>query len=225
MLLQDSNFTRALVFANGDLNDGPAVQEALRHVPDALIIAADGGARVAAACGLVPDVVVGDMDSLQTQEVEALRGRGVTINRYSSKKDETDLELALLAAVARQANWIRVLGAWGGERIDQMLANIYLLMLREIAGKDVALVSGRQTVWLATPGAHDVRGAAGDTLSLIALVPGVTDVTTDGLMYPLKHETLAFGPARGVSNVMEGTTAQVAFASGIMLVVHTLGRA
>ncbi len=225
MLLEDANFTRALVFANGELNDGPAVQAALRFVPDALIIAADGGTRVAEACGLVPDVVVGDMDSLKTQEVEVLRARGVTINRYSSKKDETDLELALLAAVARQANWIRVLGAWGGERIDQMLANIYLLMLREIAGKDVALVSGRQTVWLATPGAHDVRGAAGDTLSLIALVPGVTDVTTEGLVYPLKHETLAFGPARGVSNVMEGAAARVSFASGLMLVIHTLGRA
>jgi thiamine pyrophosphokinase len=218
------NELRALIFANGDLNDGPAVQAALRTVPDALIIAADGGAQLAAACGLVPDVVVGDMDSLTSTELEDLRARGVLIQRYPANKDETDLELALLAAVARQATWIRVIGALG-DRIDQTLANIYLLTLRNLAGRDVRLVAGRQTLWLIGPGKHTLTGAPGDTISLLPLLPGVTGVTTERLQYPLQNATLSFGPSRGVSNVMLADEACISLMAGTLIVIHSPGRA
>jgi thiamine pyrophosphokinase len=215
---------RALVFANGDLNDGPAVQAALRFAPDALIIAADGGSRLALACGLVPDVVVGDMDSLLTDELDALQARGALIERSLAEKDETDLELALLAAVARQATWIRVIGGVG-DRLDQTLANLYLLTLRELTGRDTRLVNGRQTLWLIGPGAHPLHGAAGDTISLIPLAGDAVGVRTEGLAYPLRDETLSFGPARGVSNVMQVAEASVTLAAGALIVVHTPGRA
>jgi thiamine pyrophosphokinase len=200
------------------------VQDALRHVPEALVIAADGGARLAAACGLLPDVVVGDMDSLAPDEVNALRARGVSIQRYPANKDENDLELALMAAVARQATWIRVIGALGN-RIDQTLANIWLLTLRDLAGRDVRLVSGRQTLWLIGPGTHTLGGTAGDTFSLIPLGGNAAGVRTENLLYPLRDEMLRIGPARGISNVMQAATAQVILGAGMLLVVHTPGRA
>lgn len=216
--------TRALVFANGDLNDGPAVQAALAAAPDGLVIAADGGARLALDCGRVPDVLVGDLDSLSDDEVQDLRVLGATIRRFSAHKDETDLELALLEAVDQQAAWIRVIGAVGG-RVDHMLANLYLLLLPGLAGRDVRLVSGAQSLWLVAPGTHTLHGAAGDTVSLLPLVPGVEGVTTGGLAYPLRDEPLLFGPARGVSNVMQESTARVTLRAGQLLVVHTSGPA
>jgi thiamine pyrophosphokinase len=225
MLFPDPHhITRALVFANGLLDDGPAVQEALRYVPDALVIAADGGARLAASNGLLPDIVVGDMDSLTTDEVDQLRARGVVIQRYPAGKNETDLELALLAAVARQANWIRIIGATGA-RLDHTLANVSLLMLRELAGGDVRIVSGKQTLWLIGPGTHTLTGAPDDTISLIPWTGNAIGVETEHLRYPLRRETLTPGPARGISNVMQQDTARVTLAAGHLLVVHTLGRA
>ncbi len=215
---------RLLVFANGDLNDGPAVQAALTEADDAPVIAADGGARLALACGRVPNLVIGDLDSLTHEEQAGLMARGVPIERYPAAKDETDLELALLAAVERGATWIRVLGAIGG-RVDQMLANIMLLKLPELAGHDVRLVAGNQTLWLIGPGQHPLDGAPGDTISLIPLAGDAHNVRTDGLEYPLKGETLRFGPARGVSNVMQGRSARVSFDAGLLVVVHTMGRA
>jgi thiamine pyrophosphokinase len=216
--------TRALVFANGDLNDGPAVEAALRFSHKSLIIAADGGARLALACGLVPQVVVGDLDSLAPDEVDDLRARGAEIVRYPEEKDETDLELALMVAARRDPTWIRVIGAVGG-RIDQTLANISLLRLPELAGRDVRLVSGQQALWLIGPGEHPLEGALGDTISLLPLAGDARDVRTDGLAYPLRGETLRFGPARGVSNIMLGTSARVALSAGLLIVVHTPGRA
>ncbi len=220
----DTPSTRALVFAGGDLNDGPAVQAALDAASGALIVAADSGARHALACGLTPDLVVGDLDSLAADEVADLRERGVSIDQHPAHKDETDLELALIAACARGAAWLRVIGAVG-DRLDQTLANIALLTLPDLDGRDARLVSGRQTLWLLRPGLHPLYGEPGDTISLIAFVPGVTGITTDGLEYPLKDEPLAFGPARGVSNVMLGREASVRFDTGLVIAVHTPGRA
>jgi thiamine pyrophosphokinase len=215
---------QALVFANGDLNDGPAVQEALSRADEAVIIAADGGARLALACKRVPDVVVGDLDSLSQDDLAGLLACGAKIERYPMSKDETDLELALLAAVERGATWIRVIGAVG-DRIDQVLANITLLSLPELAGRDARLVAVRQTLWLIGPGQHTLHGTRGDTISLIPLVGETKNVRTDRLEYPLRGETLRPGPARGVSNVMLAKTARVSLDAGLLVVVHTPGRA
>jgi thiamine pyrophosphokinase len=217
-------FVDVLVFANGDLNDGPAVQAALSHAADARVIAADGGARLALACKRVPHIVIGDFDSLSQDDLAELLSMGADIERYPAAKNETDLELALLAAAEQGATWIRVLGAVG-DRIDQTLANITLLTLPDLAGRDVRMVAGRQTLWLAGPGEHRLDGAPGDTISLIPLDGDAENVRTAGLEYPLKGETLRFGPARGVSNVIRRTPARVSFDAGRLVVIHTVGRA
>lgn len=220
----DSQSPHTLIFANGDLNDGPAVRAALDHAPDARIIAADGGARLALACARPPDLVIGDFDSLSDDEVRDLADRGAQIVRFPAAKDETDLELALLRAVQDGAVWLRVIGAVG-DRLDQTLANLYLLTLDELAGRDVRLVAGRQTLWLLRPGTHLIRGTPGDTLSLLPLVGSAENIRTTGLQYSLRGETLRLGPARGVSNVLEADTATVTFSTGLLIAVHTEGRA
>ena len=224
MSQHDPQTTRALVFANGELNDGPAVQAALSAAADALIVAADGGARLARACGLTPHLVVGDMDSLSDEELGALQAAGVRLQRHPPHKDESDLELALLTVARAGAQWVRVIGAVG-DRLDQTLANIALLAMDALSGCDVRLVAGRQMLWLIGAGTHALHGQAGDTISLLPLAGDVRGVTTAGLEYPLRDETLRFGPARGVSNVMTGPHAQVRVRQGTLAVVHTPGRA
>ncbi|MCC6801178.1 MAG: thiamine diphosphokinase [Anaerolineae bacterium] len=215
---------RALVFANGDLNDGPAVRAALSAAEDALIIAADGGARLALACGLAPALVIGDLDSLSEGEIADLRERGAAIERVPTEKDETDLELALLEAARRGADQITLIGAAGG-RLDHMLANIYLLAMPELRARAARVVAGRQTLWLIGPGAHTLEGALGDTVSLLPLTPEAAGIVTEGLAYPLRGESLRIGAARGVSNVMQTALAHVTLGAGLLLVVHTQGRA
>lgn len=215
---------RALIFANGDLNPGPLVDAALAFAPEALIVAADGGVCHAEACSLSPRVVIGDMDSLTESDLARCQARGAVLLRYPAAKDETDLELALGYAAARGATWMRVIGA-SGDRLDQTLGNVLLLTLPALAGRDVRLVAGRQEAWLLPPGEHILSGSVGDTLSLIPLGGDAQGVQTDGLVYPLRAEPLLFGPARGMSNVFEGSTARVHLDSGLLLAVHTLGRA
>jgi thiamine pyrophosphokinase len=215
---------RAIIFANGDLNPGPAVDAILNECETCALIGADGGARHLLALDLAPALVIGDMDSLTDAQIAQCEARGASVLRHPPEKDETDLELALLHVAELGAAWVRIIGAMGN-RLDQLLANVLLLTLPALSGCDVRLVAGRQTAWLLKPGTHAVTGAAGDTLSLIPLGGAAEGVTTQGLAYPLKDETLAFGPARGVSNVMAGDSASVRVAEGLLLAVHTLGRA
>ncbi len=215
---------RALIFANGSIEDGEMVERAIASAPDALIVAADGGVRVVAHYHLTPNTVIGDMDSLSPGELEALAAQKADIRRYPAEKNETDLELALMYAAEQGADWLRVIGATGG-RIDQMMSNIYLMTLPVLAGRDVQMVAGKQAIWLARPGRHEIAGAAGDTISLIPLNGMVRGVQTENLYYPLRDEDLFFGPARGVSNVMNGEQAAVSVREGVLLVVHTIGRA
>ena len=216
--------TQVLIFANGDANDGPMVRRTLAAAPDAFVIAADGGARVAQFYGLGVGLIVGDMDSLSVEELAAFRAQGVEVEQHSVHKNETDLELALIKAVERGASWIRILGAVG-DRLDQTLSNVYLLALPILKDCDARLVAGKQETRLLTPGEWTIEGEAGDTISLIPLSGMARGIRTDGLYYPLNDEDLLFGPARGVSNVMNSAAARVCLREGVLLLVHTIGRA
>jgi thiamine pyrophosphokinase len=203
------------------------VQRALAEAQTAealLVLAADGGARLAAYFGYVPQAVIGDMDSISAQQLAALEVLGVQIERYPAEKDATDLELAFAYAVQRGARWMRVIGAVGS-RLDQVMANVYLLALDTLRDCDVQIVADKQATRLLHPGTHTILGQAGDTVSLIPMADQAEGIRTEGLYYPLKDERLSFGPTRGVSNVMQQDEARVSLRSGRLLLVHTAGRA
>jgi thiamine pyrophosphokinase len=214
---QSSQKTRhCVIIANGDM---PDPETARRHAEQAdLLLAADGGARHALALDLVPDVVIGDMDSLEQDQQAQLRASGAHFIIHPPAKDETDLELAARYAVEQNADPIIVLAALGG-RLDQTLANILLLAMPVLANRDVRLVEGPQTAFVVRDTAT-IFGATGDTVSLIPLGEEVRGVTTTGLLYQLTDGTLPFGPALGVSNEMTAPQAYVEIRDGLLLCVH-----
>lgn len=215
---------RVLIFANGQPESGPLLDRVLTEAAEACVIAADGGARLARHYGLTVQRVIGDMDSLTPDELDALAQAGADIQRHPEEKDETDLELALLWATEAGAEWIRIIGGIGG-RFDQTLGNVYLLALPALVGCDVRLVTPTQEIYVLRPGVNHLHGQPDDTISLIPLSTSVTGIHTDNLYYPLDNERLVLGPARGISNVLVASPAQVSFSDGLLLVVHTMGRA
>lgn len=212
---------RTVIIANGDPPDASDIRRWLQ--PGDTLICADGGARVALALGLAPHAVIGDFDSLSEDELQQLAGRGAALHRYPAHKDETDLELALnhaIAGMAGEPGEIVILGALGG-RLDQTVANIMLLAIPALAGARVLIAAGNEQTFLITPDQPaDLRGAPGDIVSLIPFGGDAHGVRTEGLEYPLRDESLIFGPARGVSNVMLGQRAGVTIREGRLLCVH-----
>jgi thiamine pyrophosphokinase len=209
---------RVVVFANGELRD-LAQARAIAELAE-MVIAADGGTRHARAVGVVPQVLIGDQDSLSTEECERARRSGTRVITFAEGKDQTDLELALLHASQQGATSISVVAALGG-RIDQMIANILLMALPQLRGIDVRIVDGHQTAFLirAADGKRIVEGEQGDTVSLIPIGGDVSGVTAQGLEWPLCGSTLRFGPARGVSNVLNADHATIRVETGCLLCV------
>lgn len=212
-----------LLFANGIFTPGEAVQRVLAAQHSPTIVCADGGALHARALGLQPQTIIGDMDSLSAADVLAFEAAGAQIIRHPPEKDETDLELALHFCHELGAQSVVILGGLGG-RFDQTLANILLLTLPALASMRIELVDGAQTIRLLSAGVHQITGAVGDTVSLIPLQSAATGITTRGLQYALRNETLPLGPARGISNVMLAEKAEVELGGGLLLLAHTLGR-
>lgn len=215
---------QVVLFANGVANRGLMVGQALERLPSAHVLCADGGALNAEKFGLTPQTIIGDLDSLSARQVERFTAAGADILRFPARKDETDLELALNWCLENHASEIVIFGALGG-RIDQTLANLFLLALPALRGIAIEVVDGNQSLRLARLGRHEVKGCVGDTISLIPMGGSVHVVSTKNLEYPLRGESLTFGPARGISNVMTAEHATIEIAGGLLLLIHSCGLA
>lgn len=213
-----------LLFANGEANPGTMIQRALDEVESPYVLCADGGALNALKFHQTPQTIVGDMDSLTDMQAAEFAAQGAELVQYPMDKDETDLELALCWAARHGATAIYIVGGLGG-RFDQTLANVYLLALPELDGIHIEVVDAEQSIRLLKPGRHQVKGQAGDTISLIPISRAAGGITTSALKYPLRGEPLQFGPARGLSNVMQADRASIEIRQGLLLMVHTVGRA
>lgn len=191
-----------------------------------IIIGADAGAGHLWACGVRPDLVVGDLDSLDQATIDALEAAGVPFDRHPTMKDATDLELAIRKAVDRGATSLSIAAATGSpgngdERLDHLFGNVGLLGHPMVRGITPRLISPTNEICLIT-GPESVRiiGELGDFVSLVPLTDHVDGITTTGLAYPLHGERLAWGTSRGISNELLQTTATVRATAGRILVIH-----
>ena len=223
---------QAIVLADGDVEARAVLDAAWPgwSEPAALVVAADGGARHAETLGLAVDLWVGDGDSIEPDQLAALAAAGVEIRLVAAAKDESDTELAVLAAVERGADAITVVGALGGPRFDHSLANVALLAHPALTGRRVVLLDGSTRIALVRapddggrPVRHPLAGRIGGLVTLLPFGEGAAGVTTAGLEYPLRDEPLAAGPARGLSNVRTSADAEVTVRRGMLLVIETAG--
>ncbi|RPJ29042.1 MAG: thiamine diphosphokinase [Chloroflexi bacterium] len=218
MLRREDGFIlqRILIFANGELPDLHKARLLLHK--DDYIICADGGTRHALALDAKPGLIIGDMDSVDNRHLLELKKKGVSIEFHPLDKNETDLELAINAALKLKPEQILIVAALGG-RLDQTLANITLLAGPRLSGFDVRLDDGVEEIFVCRDQAQ-VRGRSGDLVSLIPWQGAVSGVLTKDLKWPLHRETLYPDKTRGISNEMLGETASISIESGLLLIVH-----
>ena len=209
---------RAVVVAHGDvLPSDRAVIDAKDY-----LVAADGGALALERWKVLPHLIVGDMDSLGDAGVERFAKQGIAVAKFSAEKDESDLELAVAQAIAAGATEVVLLGALGGERLDHEAAN--LLLLADPGYDGVRLEARRGALRIRPVRGEGSLSLAGPVGALVTLLPVNGDaegVTTAGLRFPLRDETLRFGRARGLSNEVVSLPAEVSLDKGTLLVFET----
>ncbi|MFW6022481.1 MAG: thiamine diphosphokinase [Halanaerobiaceae bacterium] len=180
-------------------------------------IAADGGALLLENIEIVPDVILGDFDSLEQVKLDFYRKQNSIIIRYPVEKDETDGELALNYCLEHNLDNIKILGSQGG-RIDQQWANI--LLLEYAYQKGLNAVIREPGSELGIIGAHkQFKNFKGNILSLIPLDQIVSGITITGCKYPLQNEDLIRYRSKGISNIIESNIAEVSTEEGLLIYI------
>ena len=205
-----------LVISGGEIMDSIYYKELSRKAD--CVICADGGARSAMRLGIVPDIVMGDFDTLSEDEIEAFIHEDIKIIRYPREKEYTDTHLCIIEAINRGFTEIIMIGALGG-RLDHSLANIMLLALPEAAGTKIKISDEDQDVYLIRDNC-EITGNIGDTLSMFPLSESVKGISTKGLKYPLEQGEFIMGIPKGISNQMLSDSAEVRLEEGSILVIQ-----
>jgi thiamine pyrophosphokinase len=212
----------AIVFAGAPLEPTPHLHARIAELGPATIIAADSGATTALAFGLRPDLVVGDLDSLEPATRAELERQGVPFQLYPRAKDATDGQLALEHALSLNPSSVLLLGFLGGQRLDMALSSVLLLLTTP--ARVNLLDEHNECLLLRGPDDHAWSAQRGELISLIPLNGDCQGVTTTGLRFPLRDEPLILGQTRGVSNEPLAEQVRVTLASGTLLLARHFAR-
>lgn len=200
---------RAILFANGQVTERE-VSITKKNRFD-VVVAADGGIVHAERFGFVPDIVVGDFDSLPPGSQGRLQNTRFV---HRPSQDQCDLEKSLIYCEKEELTSLILLGA-AGKRLDHTLGNLSLLtrydrrfQLRVLTPEaEVFIVRDRL----------ELEGMPGQGVSLVPIGEARL-VSTTGLKYPLSGETLAFGKREGTSNEFSSHRCTVSLENGLLIV-------
>lgn len=209
-------FRTALVVASG------APLKAVERAPRTdLVIAADAGLEVLLGAKRSVDLLVGDLDSVSAVALTTAASAGIEIQRHpdtrDEPKDQSDLELALAAAISHGARQIQVLLRDGG-RLDHQLANLLVLASPRWQTAEIDAVVGEHRLWVIR-GERTLPLAEGAPLSLHAVGGPARGVTTTNLVYPLADADLEALVALGISNRVAAASPTVSVASGVVVAI------
>ncbi len=208
--------SRLIVFANGPVLKLESARRLIQ--PGDMLYAVDGGTHHTLALGLMPSIVIGDLDSLTLRDRKKLEAAGVEFQRYPRDKNKTDLELAMDYAIQAGQREILIIGALGG-RLDQTLGNLALLSDARFSSWNIRVDDGVEEAFF-TRSQCEIQGRAADIVSLIPWGAKVTGICTEGLRWPLQNETLFPARTRGISNEMLHEKASILLKSGLLFIIH-----
>lgn len=181
-------------------------------VKDDLLVAADAGWLAVERMGLVPQLVVGDFDSL------GRRPDHPNTVVLPTVKDDTDMSAAIQLGRERGYTRFALYGGTGG-RLAHTLANLQLLDGLAREGCRGFLVGGGTVAAAVHNGTLEFPGRMTGYLSVFCVSGTAGGVTLSGLKYELDHAELTSSFPLGVSNEFTGTSARVAVADGTLLVL------
>lgn len=180
-----------------------------------LVIAADGGLAHTRKLGIVPDVILGDFDSLGYTPEGA--------NVFPVEKDDTDAMLAVRRGLAEGCDLFFLYGSLDGPRLDHTVANFQTLQFLADHGAKGYLVGNDTMVTVVKNDTLRFSQDAKGTVSVFCLGPDAKGVTLRGLYYPLENGTLTPGFPLGVSNHFTGAPAEISVQDGSLLVIWEKG--
>ena len=207
---------KAFIYTGGSIYAGNITEH---PKGDDLIIAADGGYLNASALGVRPDILLGDLDSLEgasvPKETETLQ--------VPAEKDFTDTQLAVDTAIKKGASEIIIIGGLDG-RLDHTLSN--LAILEDLYEKRIHahIVNGQNRIRYINSTSTLIPRSGYKYLSILCLSEKVKGVDIEGCKYPLKNATIKRKFQYAISNEIVGNCALISVRKGGIYIVESADR-
>ena len=181
---------------------------------DSFVIAADGGYQYLKNCGIVPDLVVGDFDSLGSVPVHP------HVIQHPVMKDDTDMMLAAKTGLNMGYQTFVLNGGLGG-RLDHSIANLQTLAFLAEQGARAFLIGPGQNITALSEGVLTFHPSCTGTISVFSSTDRSEGVTISGLKYSLEDGIFTSAMPMGVSNEFLGLPATVQVRKGILFILWT----
>lgn len=177
------------------------------------VICADGGYDHAKKFNIIPDLLVGDFDSLKSPidpEIEIIT--------FPSEKDDTDTGLCISTALQKGFRQLVIIGGMGG-RFDHAMANIQIMLKAAEQSASVVMTDKHNFATILINSQLKIPKKNGHHLSIFSLSEESQGVTVTGVKYPLHNHTLTYNFPLGVSNEFLQPEACVSVKKGKLLIV------
>ncbi|WMJ76082.1 MULTISPECIES: thiamine diphosphokinase [unclassified Sedimentibacter] len=182
------------------------------------VICADGGLEKAEKLGIVPDIILGDFDSVDAAVLEKYRQMKIETVTFPSEKDYTDMELSIENAVKKGFNHVVMAGVTG-TRLDHTLANIQLLERYHNRGVDIEIIDNNNHIKIITGSADiKIKYEKDCYVSLVPVTERIEGLTLRGFKYPLDNVIVERGTAFLVSNEIIKDEGRIILNKGTALV-------
>lgn len=182
------------------------------------IVCADGGYDYVIQAGFSPDILIGDLDSINADMLKSIN-KNIKIIKYPTEKDYTDTQLSINYAIENGADEIVIFGAIGN-RLDHTIANILLLIELLNKGVKASIKNENNEVYIINK-SIELKGQKDDLVSLIPIGAQVTGIYTQGLKYALCGSNIPLGNPLGISNVFLNQKVSIEIESGYLMVIKS----
>ncbi len=204
---------KCIIIANGRAPSKRVINFFLKKNYSTLICA-DGGANSALKLGLVPDFIIGDLDSISKDAIRHYSDKSKIIK--ITRQSDTDVEKCLKFAISKGYTEALLLGVTG-DRLDHTICNLgivlkfYSRIKCNIVAENSFLTPTNRTVIL--------KSKSGETISLYGF-NAKTKITSTGLKYPLRNSVLLFGQRESTSNVSLSNEVKLVVKGGIVFIIR-----
>ncbi|AFH49456.1 Thiamine pyrophosphokinase [Ignavibacterium album JCM 16511] len=178
------------------------------------LICADGGANSAAKLGLVPDFIIGDLDSVNAETIKFFSGKSTIIK--IKRQNDTDVEKCLKFAIKKGFSEALLLGVTG-DRLDHTICNLGIVL--KFFDKIKCSIVAENSFLTPINQTETLKSRPGETISLYAF-NSKTKITSIGLKYKLKNSTLPFGKRESTSNVSTQSEVKLNIRGGIVFIIR-----
>ena len=178
------------------------------------LICADGGANSAEKLNIVPDYIIGDLDSINPPVYDYFYDKCEIIK--VNRQNDTDVEKCLKFAIKKKINEVILLGATGN-RLDHTFCNISIVI--KYFNKISIKILHQKSLLTAYSGNVTLRTFPDETISIYG-IDSRTKISSKGLRYRLKNIPLPFGIKESTSNVALTNEVELKIKNGIVFVIR-----